>query len=630
MKKRIISIIIMLLLTVTSLTAVTAADSGDYITEDGTVYKYVIRKIGDINHRETKLCIDEIVPGKNVTVLDVPAEIDGVPVYRVSPLVNHTGSDRFDGITAINLPEGIGDIELKTFKGLKEIDIPSSVTSLRDSAFAYCTALQRVTLPDNLTRIGNSTFENCTSLKSITIPESVSLIGNSAFKGCTSLKNVVWNKNADMGSNVFDETKYRNEGEDGLLLINNDTVLYTVLGKIKTVEIPETVTRVYQEAFKDSAVEKVICPASLKIIENNAFAEAHHLKEVEFKGKVTEMESCAFRDCESLTKAIIPDGVTEISWGCFLRCTGLEKVDIPAEITYIDSGAFGECSGLKAVTLHEGLEKIGPNAFYQCSALEEITIPSTVKTIYALAFENCKSLKKLDIKGAAEIGEAAFCGTALEEKNITLADGVVYVPVKKNKLYKNDPLRFMYDNADELTEEPVHTPRQPVEEEDSTKRKPRATEEPDVTVKPKETAKPEVTAKPEITIKPEVTAKPEASTKPILEVKNSGGELEVSANEKKINFTDALPFIDGNNRTQLPVRAVSESIGCKVEYDDNAKIVYITSTDEKIQLKIGSEDMIVNNEVIKMDTSAQIINDRTYIPIRYIAEALGYDVIWRE
>ncbi|MEE1224457.1 MAG: copper amine oxidase N-terminal domain-containing protein, partial [Clostridia bacterium] len=72
--------------------------------------------------------------------------------------------------------------------------------------------------------------------------------------------------------------------------------------------------------------------------------------------------------------------------------------------------------------------------------------------------------------------------------------------------------------------------------------------------------------------------------------------------------------------------AVAEALECKVDYIDG--LVIIKSGNDIINLTIGSDILTKNGENIQMDTAAVIISDRTFIPVRYIAEALGYTVNW--
>ena len=68
--------------------------------------------------------------------------------------------------------------------------IPSSVTSIGNGAFGYCTSLESVMIPDSIASIGVFAFSNCYALTSVTIPKSVTSIGSFAFALCNKLKAV--------------------------------------------------------------------------------------------------------------------------------------------------------------------------------------------------------------------------------------------------------------------------------------------------------------------------------------------------------------------------------------------------------------------------------------------------------
>ena len=70
---------------------------------------------------------------------------------------------------------------------LYKVEIPSSVTSIGDSAFQNCYALTSVTIPSGVTSIGNNAFQYCYALTSVTIPSGVRSIGGSAFQYCRGL-----------------------------------------------------------------------------------------------------------------------------------------------------------------------------------------------------------------------------------------------------------------------------------------------------------------------------------------------------------------------------------------------------------------------------------------------------------
>jgi len=92
---------------------------------------------------------------------------------------------------------------------------------------------------------------------------------------------------------------------------------------------------------------------------------------------------------------------------------------------------------------------------------------------------------------------------------------------------------------------------------------------------------------------------------------------------------DVAPIIKGD-RAFLPARFVAENLGAKVEWSNESRKVIITKGDTRIVITIDSETAIVNDEIIKLDYPAFIENDRTYTPIRFIAEMLQSTVEWEE
>ena len=109
---------------------------------------------------------------------------------------------------------------------------------------------------------------------------------------------------------------------------------------------------------------------------------------------------------------------------------------------------------------------------------------------------------------------------------------------------------------------------------------------------------------------------------------NGATTISVTVDEKTVNFPDAKPFIDNNGRTLIPVRFVTEDLGAKVEWNEKNKVVYIRKDAVNISVRINETDIVVNNRKITMDTKAIIKDDRTYVPIRYVAESLGATVGW--
>lgn len=92
-------------------------------------------------------------------------------------------------------------------------------------------------------------------------------------------------------------------------------------------------------------------------------------------------------------------------------------------------------------------------------------------------------------------------------------------------------------------------------------------------------------------------------------------------------FNDVAPKVV-NDRTMLPARFVAENLGAYVYWDGYEQKVTVSSRDKEIYIYIGSSWAEVNGERVSLDSPAFVENDRTYLPLRFISEELGADVDW--
>lgn len=107
--------------------------------------------------------------------------------------------------------------------------------------------------------------------------------------------------------------------------------------------------------------------------------------------------------------------------------------------------------------------------------------------------------------------------------------------------------------------------------------------------------------------------------------------LQIGASVGYINNADfpldAAPVIR-NDRTMLPVRFVAEAFGAEVGWDGASRTVSVSLDGTKIEIQIGSSVAKVNGAEVALDSAAFIENDRTYLPVRFVAENLGASVAW--
>jgi len=89
-----------------------------------------------------------------------------------------------------------------------------------------------------------------------------------------------------------------------------------------------------------------------------------------------------------------------------------------------------------------------------------------------------------------------------------------------------------------------------------------------------------------------------------------------------------VPPVIIKERTLIPARAVLESMGATVNWDENARLVEITMGTSNVKLTIDSDTAFVNGASVNMDVPAMIVDSRTLIPVRFVAESLSCGVGW--
>lgn len=107
-------------------------------------------------------------------------------------------------------------------------------------------------------------------------------------------------------------------------------------------------------------------------------------------------------------------------------------------------------------------------------------------------------------------------------------------------------------------------------------------------------------------------------------------DVVINIDSTKVEFNEELgfPFVDENDRTQVPFRATLEKYGAKVEWNNEDRIAIATKDEIVVEVPIDESYILKNGEEIPVDTAARIVNGRTYLPIRAVIEAFGSDVEW--
>ena len=221
----------------------------------------------------------------------------------------------------------------KTYSGvgketLANVVLPTNITSIGKSSFAYATGLTSMVIPDQVTLIGETAFARCEGLKNVTIGNSVTTIGLEAFYICT---------------------------------------------KLSEVSIPNSVTTLSNEAFSNcTALKSITFSNNLRTIGADAFVACRSLTNVEIPNSVTTIETGAFRYCYKLARVVLPVTLTELKYDVFYYCPLLKEIKLPETLKIIGPESFAYCTGLTTISIPASVNNIGYNAFSNCTSLSSI------------------------------------------------------------------------------------------------------------------------------------------------------------------------------------------------------------------------------------------------------------------
>lgn len=320
-------------------------------------------------------------------------------------------------------------------KSLEEVRFNESLTTILDNCFAYCEKLRNVSFPNNLQTIGVGAFRGCDSFDSATIPDSVTSVDIAAFEECLNLKTVHIGKNTSIVGRVFtgcpslenitvsEENSQICSDELNGVFSKDKTVLY--VGGVNTI-MHEGLMEISEYCFYGRNVSRIVLPSTVERIEDYAFRECLHLKNINFPQGLKYIGDCVFYECD-LERIDLPNDVAFFGEYQFYGNNSLKEVDLKnLKITELCGCMFYNCANLSNITLPETTEIINNSFLNSCVALKNIVIPSKVKKIYDYAFSKT-SLETIVFEGeTAPTIEGAHTFANLTP-NASLRE--IYIPV---------------------------------------------------------------------------------------------------------------------------------------------------------------------------------------------------------
>ncbi|WP_195653662.1 leucine-rich repeat protein [Bacteroides cellulosilyticus] len=383
-------------------------------------------------------------------------------------------SDLTMPVTKIVLPQGVTYIGNSAFSGLDtltEIVIPEGVKEIGNNAFNI-TGLTSVTLPVSLEVIGEDAFSQIWSLKSLHLPKNVRSIGSMFNHGIAEFTvdadnvyfvvkdGVLYSKNLDCLYWVPQSETTSYILPDGLKRISQRAFQFHRL--VSTVEFPNSLEEIGEYAFLSCGLTSVYLPASISVIENEAFGNCPITSFTVAAGNTTftAVDDVLFtKDMEELLyyskvlpseTYVVPDAVKTISAFAFSNQCNLKNITFPEGLRKIGIRSFSETK-LEIVDIPNSCIEIGTGCFDKCVSLTKMVLPSNLQTFELNMLYSCTALSELHCKSPIPykryIGGNAGGGIIVPESVFSLSK--LYVPVGASAAYRADNLWNVFATIEE-------------------------------------------------------------------------------------------------------------------------------------------------------------------------------------
>ncbi len=284
----------------------------------------------------------------NVTLAQISGFSSSTPVDKQEVTITIEGKQKSFTIQVAPVRVENG-VLTEVLKGYNEIILPNSVKSIPKDAFRN-SQINKVVLNEGLKSIGDMAFFNST-VQEIVFPSTLEQLKEDIFYYCYNLKK------ADLSKTKITKlpaSTFVYAGIEEVLLpvtlkeIGSQAFLKT--SQLKTIEIPENVSTIGQEAFRESGITTVKLPNGVTNIASRAFYYCPELTEVITYGTMSNddpnamIHAYCLEGCPKLTRFEIPQSIRILGQGLLGGNRKVTQLTIPANVTQINFSAFNNTS----------------------------------------------------------------------------------------------------------------------------------------------------------------------------------------------------------------------------------------------------------------------------------------------
>lgn len=306
-------------------------------------------------------------------------------------------------------------------KSLKEILLPSQLVNISYMAFSFC-SIQNIIFSQSLKLIETSSFEE-SGLKEVKLGNTnIQTILPSTFRRCINLSKIEFSNNlAKISSSAFSQTALESITL-GKSISSLESFSFCACSKLKTVDLSQTkLSHIASFIFQyDFALEKVILPNSVKLLQDDAFSYTG-LKSFSFSSHIISIGNYVLRSCPNLVSVDFSKSQSnDVPKGLVFDCYKFNTVEFNEMITEILDFAFAN-TAISEINFPNSLKSIKNYAFFNCSNIQKLSLASTdLVEIGNFTFADCLNLNSVKFSNSiTKLGKFAFSNTGFTNVEVS-------------------------------------------------------------------------------------------------------------------------------------------------------------------------------------------------------------------